>query len=1068
MLSVSNVSSAGQGMSYYASDNYYTQSEGVENSSWHGEGAKELGLTGKIDKENFENLLNGKVEGQQLGKLETDENGEKVFKHLSGMDLTFSAPKSVSIMAEIFEDERVKEAHKEAVDEVLDAISKEAISTRVMKDGVMTQEKTDKVIIAKFDHDTNRNQDPNTHTHTLILNAVKSEDGKWKSIDNRELYASQRLYGAMYTNKLAEKIQGLGYDIAIKDDKGNFEIKGVSDEAIDKFSSRKNEIDERLSEMGLTRESANASQRETATLATREKKVDLAHDQLRGEWQKAADKVMEVKGESIIQGSINKESDQSKNTQYEGVKGAKEATRSALKNLTEREAVVDEKELRQRAYERGVGSATTKDIDKQLGALEKQGVILKVNQGEVTTKAVVNSEKWTINTMTTEKDVIEKIVDEDRVIDHIISFEEKQGFKLKEGQANAVKDIFNTKDRFVGVQGLAGTGKTTMLQVVKNVADEHKISIRGMSGTKKAANTLMAESGIKSETTAMFVIKGRQAQREWDKALKDNPDAKREKEIWVVDESSFAGQKDLNTIADLAVKADARVVFIGDKLQLQAIDFGKPFEVAQEKGMQTSEMKDINRQKTEQLKTLVDTTLGDTKDSLEAINIEKAMKFMQKEGMVVELKQESRNEDVDLKSDGDNQKTDSLISLVDRYLEMSKEERADTKIITPFNKDRVAANDLIREGLKDKGEVGAKDETVAIYKSTGKTSIEMNEAWHYKEDEIVVFGTDVRHLGIEKDEAFKVKGLNENRTTVHLEHEDGREIEWNPAKRHRAVVYKAESIGLSEGDQIRFTRNDSDNRYTNNMEGSVIGVDENGSIKVATEDGKELTLNDEDKYIDHNYTSTVYGSQGSTYKNTFLYVNVGEDLSENEKKSMSNVVGDRMLYVAITRAKENFSLYTPNAKAVEDVVKLKQDKRFALGDMEKNKQERTQEILDKEADKAVDKAINDEGVKKNLNRNNVTNNIADLLKNRQQKAVNSIENEEPSKNKSLQELVNGNLQNIDNRDPKNPVVSDASGNKAQEKEGQSAENISFKDKISASLDQSQPTKQRDIDDQLQL
>lgn len=53
MLSVSNISSAGQGMSYYASDNYYTQSEGVENSSWHGEGAKELGLTGKIDKENL-------------------------------------------------------------------------------------------------------------------------------------------------------------------------------------------------------------------------------------------------------------------------------------------------------------------------------------------------------------------------------------------------------------------------------------------------------------------------------------------------------------------------------------------------------------------------------------------------------------------------------------------------------------------------------------------------------------------------------------------------------------------------------------------------------------------------------------------------------------------------------------------------------------------------------------------------------------------------------------------------------------------------------------------------------
>lgn len=142
-------------------------------------------------------------------------------------------------MGEVYGDERIKQAHQEAVSEVLNAISEESISTRIRENGDIRTEQSDQTVIAKFEHNTNRLQEPDTHTHALILNVVKTEDGQWRSIDNREIYQTQRMYGAMYMNKLAEKVQGLGYDIQIKDDKGNFDIKGVGQEAIDTLSTRK-------------------------------------------------------------------------------------------------------------------------------------------------------------------------------------------------------------------------------------------------------------------------------------------------------------------------------------------------------------------------------------------------------------------------------------------------------------------------------------------------------------------------------------------------------------------------------------------------------------------------------------------------------------------------------------------------------------------------------------------------------------------------------------------------------------------------------------------------------------
>jgi len=101
MLSAQNVGSAGKALQYFSKDNYYTEKEGLEESEWFGKGAAKLGLEGKIDKDAFFAALDGKIDGQELGKCVRNAEGERVREHRPGIDLTFSAPKSVSIMAEV-------------------------------------------------------------------------------------------------------------------------------------------------------------------------------------------------------------------------------------------------------------------------------------------------------------------------------------------------------------------------------------------------------------------------------------------------------------------------------------------------------------------------------------------------------------------------------------------------------------------------------------------------------------------------------------------------------------------------------------------------------------------------------------------------------------------------------------------------------------------------------------------------------------------------------------------------------------------------------------------------------
>ncbi|EYD01340.1 trwC relaxase family protein, partial [Acinetobacter baumannii 44362_1] len=133
MLSVNNVVESGKALSYYQLDNYYTnEQQSLDQTEWYGRGAQVLGINGEqIEANIFKDLLEGRVEDQQLGRVRKDENGQSYIDHRAGIDLTFSAPKSVSIMAEVFENQDVLQAHLDAVKDTISAIEDHYTQTRI-------------------------------------------------------------------------------------------------------------------------------------------------------------------------------------------------------------------------------------------------------------------------------------------------------------------------------------------------------------------------------------------------------------------------------------------------------------------------------------------------------------------------------------------------------------------------------------------------------------------------------------------------------------------------------------------------------------------------------------------------------------------------------------------------------------------------------------------------------------------------------------------------------------------------------------------------------------------------
>ena len=916
VVSIGAVASPAQGVSYYERDGYYAKDDAAhrEASAWFGKGAAALGLEGPVDPDLFTDTLAGEVpdgSGLRLGR----RNREGEIEHRPGRDLTFSAPKSVSLAALIGGDERIAGVHDAAVRKALAWIEENVAETRMMDPdlGRMVRTGDQSIVAATFTHEVSRNLDPQLHTHAVIANMVQGVDGgtprsggiprsgKWRTMANEKLYASKMLIGALYRAELARGLEELGYAIEKTHADGRFEIAGapgrspVPRTVIDAFSTRRAEIEAAMASRGLGDPAANPRMAERAALVTRSHKRDVDKEALRETWQRQASE-LDFDARGMVaearhwQATFPDQHLSSAGHDREAEPGvtveAERAAAWAVAHLSEREAVFARTDLLTATLAWSPGKVSIEEAEAAVGRMEKEGTLhaarTPVLGDALTTDKALIDETETIALMDRgrgrSKPVMRKWIAAPLL----------HNGRLTQGQREAVTMILSSKDRVVGVQGYAGTGKTAMLDRAHSLADKSGWRMVGLAPSASAAATLGSEAGIRSETLQRFLARNAGVA---EGRLK--PGAERRmrtsfrKTVPVVDEGSLASTvqaRDLLRIADrLRIP---RVVLVGDEKQLDAVDAGKPFAQLQRAGMQTVVMDEILRQKDPALKEAVRASLaGDVRAAFGKLGEN-----------VAEVK------------------ADNLAgAAAARWLKLSPEERENTGLMAPSHAMRQTVNGHIRERLGREGVIHGPALEGERLVSRGYTTAEKMQAANYAPGDVVAFHRAYRSLGVEKGDERRVLGAG-TKGVVMLEGAKGEAIPWRPrqvgALRGAVEVYRVEGMELRAGDRIRWTRNDADLGLMNSHAAEVTAVRED-RVSFLLEDGRRLDLRRDHaqlRHVDHAWASTVHAFQGRTVDNVIAVMEANHPHLTTQKS----------FYVEISRARHRAELVTDDAKALCD------------------------------------------------------------------------------------------------------------------------------------------------------
>lgn len=636
MLSIGAMA-AGQATYYLelAREDYYLEG-GEPPGRWFGRGAEALRLAGAVEKKELHRLFDG---FSPRGKPLIQNAGD--LRHQPGWDLTFSAPKSVSVLwsqADQATRKEIQQAHDAAVKAALSYLEETAAFSRIGKGGHGRVPAG--LVVALFDHGTSRALDPQFHTHALLVNVTVRADGTTGTLLSKPIYQHKMATGAIYRAEFAVELERrLGLEI--ERDKTSFKLSRVPQGIVDFFSKRRAAIEERLSSSGVETAAAAAF----ATLATREaKKVVPPRQELFADWQK--------QGEARGFTAQHIESLLSRAPRRDQAKEFSQAFDEAVKFLSQTESHFSARDVLRRTAEaaqgRGLTAANIRSgVQREL---ESSSRFIRLTQG-------LNARYATAEMFALEKRLFEVAGELRKDQSHGVSRKtleavlaryaaprsgvreelkhhaaqivraargqktstiDREQMKrdaaatLSKEQAAAVRYVTEAGGGSVRfVSGMAGTGKTFMLKAAREAWERDGYKVIGVALSAKAAKGLQHGSGIESITLRGLEVRlegpalayslkhhARQLVRaaQGKKTYRLKPLAIDKKTVIVIDEAGMLGTRQFANLLEAVRKGGGIVVSVGDPKQLQAIDAGGPFGALLKRHPHV-ELKEITRQK---------------------------------------------------------------------------------------------------------------------------------------------------------------------------------------------------------------------------------------------------------------------------------------------------------------------------------------------------------------------------------------------------------------------------------------------------------------------------------------
>ncbi|MBX6315222.1 MAG: relaxase domain-containing protein, partial [Isosphaeraceae bacterium] len=564
MLRIIQNASASGAKSYYSTADYYAEGQELA-GHWRGKGTAMLGLAGEVDRASWDALCDNRhpLSGQPLTLRSKDHR-------TIGYDINFHVPKSVSVLYGLTRDERVLDAFRESVGETMRDMESE-MQTRVRKGGRYEDRTTGNLVWGEFIHFTSRPvdgiPDPHLHAHCFAFNSTwDAEERAWKAGQFRNLKRDAPYFQAVFHSKLADRLADQGYEIR-RTAKG-WEIAGVSDGVIDKFSRRRDLIERTAEEEGITDE----LEKDKLGAKTREGKVKgLSEQELVAEWRgRLSDKEWsDVSGvrQNALPGQRVRDS-----------RAAEEAMQYAIGHCFERRSVVPERQLFAEALKSSVGRATVEQVTRQAAP---SGVVFGNVRGRkmVTTPGVLAEERKMIEFARRGRGTRRPLGDPNRPFSRDW---------LNEDQKRAVRHVLSSPDRVMIVRGAAGVGKTSLMQEAAEGIRAGGRQVFAFAPTAGASRGVLRDAGFTSaETVARLLM---------DDKIKSQVKGQ---VIWI-DEAGLLGSRTMSRVFDLAERAEARVILSGDRRQHKAVERGSPLRLLEEEaGIVPGEVREIKRQKGE-------------------------------------------------------------------------------------------------------------------------------------------------------------------------------------------------------------------------------------------------------------------------------------------------------------------------------------------------------------------------------------------------------------------------------------------------------------------------------------
>ncbi len=786
---------------------------------------------------------------------------------------------------------------------------------------------------AAFRHELSRAQDPQLHTHVVVANVTLRPDGQWRALSNENIQRNIKTLGAYYRAALAEELRASGYALR-ETSKGYWELAHVSDSLIEHFSTRAKQIEEAFAARGVGRGTASTAMAQSLTLMTRAKKTEVDRSQLRQEWMASAKSAgLDLRGLDVARQSSTAP-DMAQLRASPGVKtGATQAINFAIEHLAERQGLFTRQDLVETAISRGAVQSTIAAVMQEVQNAEEDGRLVRelplyqsaqsINHTgserdrkqaeafmDAPETARLTRTSWVAVLMHSRdlpEDAAQAAVDKaiakgalvlidpryttpagQKIERQILAIERagrgrvppiqtgdplqaslsKSGLNV--GQREAVEMILGTSNRFVAVQGYAGTGKSHMLeQTIEEItraaaqhAQRQGFAVIGLAPYGSQVNALRA-LGVESKTLASFLASRKEQAKLGPKA------------VVVLDEAGVVPAHQLAQIMRIVEKSEARMVMLGDRKQTGAIEAGKPFSQLQDAGMTQAHLREILRQKTPELKAAVIHAADDKTHA--------ALDRLAARTVALSDSQQRYEE------------------IAKDFVQLTAHERDATLIVSGTNEARCEINALVREGLQLRG-----GRTCQVLEHVDATRAELKLATTYVRSGLVV-SYHREGQSVQRDVHYTVAAVGTDSVT--LRDAQGHTAEVSPSKQFAATLYTKAEIDIAPGDVLRITKN---YRALGLHNGDRVKVDSVNadSIVVKTEKGSSVALQTHQPlHVQHGYATTVHSAQGLTADRVLIDANT-KSLTTNRA----------VFYVAISRPRYDLKLYTDDPLELKAAV----------------------------------------------------------------------------------------------------------------------------------------------------